>query len=65
MKVLVSVNTDANWGERVLELEGKVSCLETQATFFFSHIINDDDKVASTLVSFKETLESCFRYLGP
>ena len=64
-KVLVSVNTDANWGERVLELEGKVNCLETQATFFCSRIINDDDKVASTLVSFKETLDSCFRYLGP
>lgn len=29
-KVLVSVNTDDNWGERVLELEGKVNCLETQ-----------------------------------
>ena len=46
--MLVSVNTEENWDERVLELEAKVNCLETQliqATFSFTRIMNDDDKI--------------------
>ena len=68
-KVLVSVNTDDNWDERVLELEAKVNCLETQlkqATFSISRIINDDDKVRFyTGFPSRKHFVSCFKYLGP
>ena len=46
--MLVSVNTEENWDERVLELEAKVNCLETQliqATFSITCIMNDNDKI--------------------
>ena len=68
-KVFASVNTEENWDERVLELEAKVNCLETQliqATFSFTRIMNDDDKIRFyTGFPSRKHFDSCFRYLGP